>query len=170
MNTMEALLTRRSVRKYRDQPIPPAVVRAMLDAAMHAPSGNDEQPWHFVVIDDRRLLEAIPAIHSAAQMVKGAPLAILVCGDPRLEKVRDMWLLDCAAATENLMLAAWEHGVGSVWTGVCHRPQRVEAFRHLLGIPESIVPFALVVLGYPAVAPRRTVERYREDRVHANAW
>ena len=170
MNTMEALLTRRSVRQYRPDPIPPAVIRQVLDAAMHAPSGSNEQPWHFVVIDDRRLLDAIPAIHSAAEMAEGAPLGILVCGDPRLEKVRDMWLLDCAAATENLMLAAWEHGVGSVWTGISHRPRRVEAFRRLLGLPEEIVPFALVVLGYPAVEPPRAVERYREDRVHANAW
>lgn len=170
MNTMEALLTRRSVRSYRHEPIPAPIVRQILDAAMHAPSGNDEQPWHFVVIDDRQLLDAIPAIHSAAKMARGAPLGILVCGDPRLEKVRDMWLLDCAAATENLLLAAWEHGVGSVWTGVSHRPQRVEAFRRLLGIPEPVVPFALVVLGYPAGEPPQAVDRYREDRVHVNRW
>lgn len=170
MNTMEALLTRRSVRKYRDEPVPPALVHEILDAAMHAPSGNDEQPWHFIVIDDRRLLDAIPAIHSAAKMAMGAPLGILVCGDPRLEKVHDMWQLDCAAATENLLLAAWERGVGSVWTGVSHRPRRVEAFRRLFGIPEPVVPFALVVLGYPATEPPRTVDRYHEDRVHQNAW
>jgi len=170
VNTMEALLTRRSVRKYRDEPVRAAVIHEMLDAAMHAPSGNDEQPWHFIVIDDRRLLEAIPGIHSAAKMARGAPLAILVCGDPRLAVIHDMWLLDCAAATENLMLAAWERGIGSVWTGVQHRPHRVDAFRQLLGIPEPVVPFALVVMGYPAGQPPRTVERYREDRVHKNAW
>ncbi|MCU0482993.1 MAG: nitroreductase family protein [Chloroflexi bacterium] len=169
MNTMEALLTRRSIREYRAEPIPPEVVRRILEAAMHAPSGNNEQPWHFVVIDDPQLLGAIPAIHSAADMAAGAPLGILVCGDPRLEKVRDMWPLDCAAATQNLMLAAWEHGVGSVWTGISHRPQRVEAFRQLFGVPDEIVPFALVVLGYPAAAPKEA-HRFREDRVHANRW
>lgn len=169
MNTMEALLTRRSVRTYRDEPIPAEVIHRILDAAMHAPSGNNEQPWHFVVLDDRQLLDAVPAIHSAAAMAAGAPLGILVCGDPRLEKVEDMWLLDCAAATQNILLAAWEHGVGSVWCGVSHRAQRVQAFRRLLGIPEEIVPFALVVLGYPAEPPRR-VRRYRADRVHRNAW
>jgi nitroreductase len=170
MNTMEALLTRRSVRKYREEQIPPEVVRRILEAAMHAPSGNNEQPWHFVVIDDRRLLDAVPAIHSAADMAAGAPLGILVCGEPRLEKIHDMWLLDCAAATQNILLAAWEHGVGSVWCGISHRPQRVEAFRQLFGIPQEIVPFALVVLGYPATPPPRTVRRFHPERIHANGW
>jgi nitroreductase len=169
MNTMEALLTRRSIRTYRDAPIPAEIVGRILDAAMHAPSGNNEQPWHFVVIDDRTLLDAVPAIHSAADMAAGAPLGIVVCGDPRLEKVKDMWLLDCAAATQNILLAAWEHGVGSVWTGISHRPRLVEDFRRLLSIPAEVVPFALVVLGYPAEPPR-VVRRFRPDRVHANGW
>jgi len=169
MNTMEALLTRRSIRTYRDAPIPAEIVGRILDAAMHAPSGNNEQPWHFVVIDDRALLDEVPAIHSAADMAAGAPLGIVVCGDPRLEKVKDMWLQDCAAATQNVLLAAWEHGVGSVWTGIVHRPQLVEAFRRLLGIPAEVVPFALVVLGYPAEPPR-VVRRFRPDRIHANGW
>jgi nitroreductase len=167
---MEALLTRRSVRHYEDRPVPAEVVREILDAAMHAPSADDEEPWQFVAIDDRRILEAIPGIHPWAQMARDAPLAILVCGDERLELARDFWVQDCSAATENLLLAAWERGVGSVWTGIHPERDRERAFRRLLAIPDHVVPFALVVLGYPARPPVASVDRYREDRVHNNGW
>jgi nitroreductase len=169
MNTLEALLTRRSIRRYQDRQVPEEVVREILVAAMHAPSANDEQPWQFVVIDDRRLLDAIPGIHPWAQMARTAPLAILVCGDMRLVLNQGFWAQDCAAATENLLLAAWDHGVGSVWCGIHPDADREQAFRRLLGLPEPVVPFALVVLGYPAGPPPR-VQRFREDRVHRNGW
>jgi len=169
MNTMEALLTRRSIRRYQDRPVPSEVVHDMLVAAMHAPSADDEQPWQFVVIDERRLLDAIPGIHPWAQMAKAAPLAILVCGDSRLVQNPGFWAQDCAAATENLLLAAWDQGVGSVWCGVHSDVALERAFRKLVGLPEHVVPFALVVLGFPAGPPPR-VERFREDRVHRNGW
>jgi nitroreductase len=169
MNTMEALLTRRSIRRYQDRPVPSEVVRDVLSAAMHAPSADNEQPWQFVVIDERRLLDAIPGIHPWAQMSTAAPLAILVCGDSRLVQNPGFWAQDCAAATENLLLAAWEQGVGSVWCGVHSDAALERAFRKLLGLPEHVVPFALVVLGFPASPPPR-VERFQEDRVHRNGW
>jgi len=169
MNTMEALLTRRSVRRYQDRPVPDDVVREILVAAMHAPSADDEQPWQFVVIDERRLLDAIPGFHPWAQMARRAPLAILVCGDSRLVLNQGFWAQDCAAATQNLLLAAWDHGVGSVWCGVNSDASLEQAFRRLLRLPEPVVPFALVVLGYPA-APPPQVQRFQEDRVHRNGW
>jgi nitroreductase len=166
---MDALLTRRSVRKYADTPLPSDVVRQVLVAAMHAPSADNEQPWQFIVIDDRRLLDAIPGIDSWANMADGAPLAILVCGDSRLVINEGFWPQDCAAATQNLLLAAWDLGVGSVWCGVHTEADLERAFRRLLGLPEEVMPFALVVLGYP-VAPPPRVQRFQEDRVHRNGW
>jgi nitroreductase len=169
MDTMEALLTRRSVRRYLDRPVPEDVVRDVLVAAMHAPSADNEQPWQFVVIDDRRLLDAIPGIHPWAQMASRAPMAILVCGDQRFVVDPGFWAQDCAAATQNLMLAAWDRGVGSVWCGVHSEASLEREFRRLLRLPEHVTPFALVVLGYPA-APPRAVDRFQEDRVHRNGW
>jgi nitroreductase len=166
---MEALLTRRSVRRYQDRPVPDDVVHDVLVAAMHAPSADNEQPWQFIVIDERRLLDAIPGIHQWAQMASRAPLAILVCGDSRFVQDPGFWPQDCAAATQNLMLAAWDRGVGSVWCGVHSEASLEREFRRLLRLPEHVVPFALVVLGYPA-SPPPAVERVREDRVHRNGW
>ena len=169
MEALEAILTRRSVRRYTPEPIPDETVRTLLEAAMAAPSAGNEQPWQFVVIRERAVLDEIPKIHPFTQMLKEAPLAILVCGDLTLEKHKGMWVQDCAAATENLLLAVRALGLGGVWCGVYPREDRVEGFRGLLGIPAHVVPFALVALGRPA-QEQGPANRYTEARVHVNRW
>ena len=116
MNTLDAIRTRRSVRKYAAgrKPVAPETVRILLEAAMAAPSAGNQQPWHFVVVDDPAILDQIPAIHPFAQMAREAPLAVLVCGDTSLEKHKGYWVQDCAAAVENLLLAAHDQGLGAV--------------------------------------------------------
>lgn len=169
MEIIEAIKTRRSIRKFNTQTVLPDVIRQLLDAAMSAPSAGNQQPWHFVVIDQRRILDQVPAIHPYAGFCKDAPLAILVCGDTRLEKYQGFWVQDCSAATQNLLLAAHAKGLGAVWTGIYPIEERVQGFRELLDLPEEVIPLALVVLGYPDQTPPAQ-ERYREDRVHRNMW
>lgn len=169
MDALEAIHSRRSVRKYQDRPVPEDLIRQVLAAAMSAPSARNAQPWRFVVIDDRELLTEIPRINPNAPMVERAPVAILVCGDLSLEKSAGYWVVDCAAAAENLLLAAHALGLGAVWTGVYPRQPRIEGLRRLLALPENIVPHSLIPLGYPAEQPPRQ-ERYRADRVHKNRW
>ena len=169
MDTLEAIRTRRSVRKYKHQSVPKELVRELLAAAMQAPSAGNQQPWHFIVVDDRKLLDQIPAIHPHARMAKGASLGILICGDPRLEKHEGYWIQDCAAATENLLLAAHAKGLGAVWTGVYPREGRVKSFRQLFGAPEEVVPFSFIVMGWPDEPPSFQ-NRFSQDRVHHNAW
>ena len=103
---MEAILARRSIRKYTDQPVPDGVIKELLDAAMSAPSAGNQQPWHFVVLRDREILDEVPKFHPHSLMVKEASAAILVCGDPTLEKHKGYWVQDCTAATENILIAA----------------------------------------------------------------
>ena len=106
MDVLEAIHTRRSIRAYQDQPVPKELVQQILTAAMYAPSAGNAQPWQFVVINDRKLLQQIPKVHPHAPMAEQAPLAIMVCGDLDMEKYPGNWPLDCAAAVENLLLAA----------------------------------------------------------------
>ncbi len=169
MEALEAILTRRSVRRYTARPVPETAVREVLAAAMQAPSAGNEQAWQLVVITERRLLDAIPRFHPYADMVHQAPVAILVCGDLDLEKYKGYWVQDCAAATENLLLAAHARGLGAVWVGVYPKEDRVERMRALLGLPQHVVPMALVPLGYPAerIPPE---ERYDPAKVHRNGW
>lgn len=169
VDAIEAILTRRSIRRYTPQQVSEETVRQLLQAAMSAPSAGNQQPWQFVVITERRLLDEIPRFHPFAAMLKEASVAIMVCGDLRLEKNKGYWVQDCSAATQNLLLAAHAKGLGAVWLGVYPREDRVVNARKLLGLPESVVPLCLVPLGYPAERIPST-ERYDASRVHSNTW
>lgn len=169
MDAIETIKTRRSIRSFEDRPVPDEIIRQVLEAAMFAPSAGNEQPWQFVVVTDRKLLAQIPQVNPYAGSAARAPLAIMVCGDLSLEMYGGFWVQDCAAAAQNLLLAAHALGLGAVWTGVYPREERVQGFRRLFGLPEKVVPFALVILGWPAERPVQP-DRYRETRVHHNGW
>lgn len=166
---MEAIYTRRSIRKYTDQAVPEKDIEELLRAAMSAPSAGNEQPWHFVIINDRSVLDQIPSFHPYAQALKSASVAVLVCGDVQLERFEGNWVLDCAAATENLLLAAAAKGLGTVWLGVYTFKERVEGMKKLLSLPPSVVPFALIPVGYPAEQKPKE-DRYNKERIHHNKW
>ena len=166
---MKAILTRRSIRKYKPQAVPDEIITELLTAAMCAPSAGNEQPWEFVVINDRKLLERIPEFHPYATMLKEAHVAILVCGDLKREKHKGYWVQDCSAATENILIAVNEKKLGAVWLGIYPREERVVGLRKLLGIPENIVPFSLIAIGYPAEV-KEPADRFDPARVHQNRW
>ncbi len=169
MEALEAIMTRRSIRSYKPQQVPPELITKALEAAMNAPSAGNEQPWHFLVLTERQALEAIPRFHPYAHMLHTAAAAILVCGDERLEKHKGHWIQDCAAATENILLAAHALGLGAVWVGIYPIMDRVDATRALLGIPDHVIPFSLIPLGYPDETPP-PAKRYNPARVHHNRW
>jgi len=170
VDALEAILTRRSIRAFAPGEVPLGTLKEVIKAAMHAPSAADEQPWYFVIITDRALLEQIPSIHPYAAMTAEAAAAILVCGSPGMEKHLGMWVQDCAAATQNLLLAIHAKGLGSVWLGVYPREERMDPIRKLFGLPEHILPFAILPVGVPAEVPELQNERYREERIRLNHW
>lgn len=169
MDAMTAILSRRSIRRYTKEPVPDEVIKELLEAAMSAPSAGNEQPWHFVVITDRKILDEIPKIHPYAQMLREAPVAILVCGDKKLQKYEGYWVQDCSAATENILIAVQAKGLGGVWLGVYPVEDRVSGIRRLLGIPEDVTPFSLISIGYPA-EQKPPANRYNAERVHKDRW
>ncbi len=169
MDTLEAIHSRRSVRRYEDRPVPEELVRKLLAAASSAPSARNQQPWQFVVIDDRQILAEIAVVNPNAQMARRAPLGILVCGDLGLETSPGYWVVDCAAAVENMLLAAHALGLGAVWTGVYPRQERMDGLRRIAKLPDGIMPHSLVVFGYPAEQPPPQ-DRFRPERVHRNTW
>jgi nitroreductase len=169
MDTLEAIFTRRSVRDYTGDPVSEEDLLDLLRAGMQAPSARNEQPWHFVVIDDPELLHAIPVFHPYSKMLMQAPLAILVCSDRKLESKRASWLQDCSAATQNILLAAHAKGLGAVWLGIFPDSERVFGMQSLLNLPKEIRPVALIAVGYPATRPE-PVDRFKPDRVHRNQW
>jgi nitroreductase len=144
-------------------------VRTLLEAAMSAPSAGDERPWHFVVVADRRTLDAMPRIHPYAAMAVEAPVGVVVCGDVRLEKHEGFWVQDCSAAVQNILIAARALGLGAVWCGIYPREERVAGFRKLLGLPPEVIPLALVPVGWPA-EEKPPAGRFDERRVHYDRW
>lgn len=169
MDIFTALHCRRSVRSYTDAPVSDQELNTLLDAAMIAPSAGNAQPWHFVVLTDRELLAKVPDIHPYAGMAAKAPLGIVVCAELKLEKYPGFWVQDCSAAVQNMLLAATGLGLASVWTGIYPVEERVAAFTQLLGLPEGILPLALVVLGRPQKEPESR-SRFKAERVHRNRF
>jgi nitroreductase len=167
LDAIEAILTRRSIRKYTDQKISPGLVEELLKAAMSAPSANNSQPWHFVLINERQILDRVPQFHAYSSMLYFAPLAIAVCGDSSVSP--SYWVQDCSAATQNILLATHARGLGAVWLGIYPIEQRVQLLSKLLGLPENIVPLCLISLGYPA-AGKPSENRYDSTRIHHNHW
>lgn len=169
MDVIDAILTRRSVRDFKADPIKAEEIQILLRAGMQAPSASNERPWQFVVIDDPEVLHAIPEFHPQAKVLMYAPLAILVCSDRKLEVKRASWLQDTSAAMENMLLAAHGLGLGGVWLGVFPDADRVSGMQKLLDLPKDIRPMGLAAFGYPALKPE-PVDRYDEARIHKNKW
>lgn len=169
MEIIEGIFTRRSIRKYKDKKIPDEQVNILIKAAMHAPSARNQQPWHFVVVTERDILEKITKVHPYAKMLAEAQLAILVCGDETLELSQGYWVIDCSAATENILLAAHGIGLGAVWLGLHPREERKQAIRDLFKLPENIQPLSLISIGYPDEV-KETPERFKPERIHYNKW
>lgn len=169
MDPMEMLKTRRSVRKFKEGPVSGETLNEILDCGMQAPSAVNAQPWHFVVVRDNSLLKKVAEIHPYAKMTKDASLAIVVCADPEKEKIPGFFPQDCAAATQNILLAAHFNELGAVWCGIYPNEELVEHFRDLFKIPEKIVPFSIIPVGY-ADENTGKADRFRKDRVHYDKW
>jgi len=169
MDELAFLKDRRSIRKFKKKDIDNETIKRVLEAAMYAPSAVNKQPWHFIVIRSGDLLEKIMQIHPNAGMLRTASHGIVVCGDEHLQHADGYWVVDCGAATQNLLLAAHLLGLGACWVGLHPREARKQAITELLGLPPQVKPFALVALGYPDEEKSRP-GRFRPERVKLDDW
>lgn len=169
---VDNIMTRTSIRSYTDKAVDAAMVETLLRAGMAAPTAKNQQPWDFMVVRDRALLQSLADSLPNALMTGEAPLAIVVCGN--LQKSlpgvsASSWIMDTSAATENILLAAHSLGLGAVWTGVHPYPERIRAVRTVLGIPSYIVPLCVIPIGYPAETPAPK-DKWKPENVHYNSW
>ena len=168
---IENIMTRTSIRQYKDQPVEQEKIDIMLKAAMAAPTAVNLQPWHFIVIDDKNTLKLL-----SGQQPNNAPLMIAVCGDTNKTtmpdgkgKLPDFWVQDVSAATENLLLAAHAQGLGAVWTGVYPVMERVAEVANVLNCPENIIPLAVVRIGYPDESPEPK-DKFKQENISYNKF
>lgn len=169
MEVMEAIKTRRSIRKFKNKPVSKEDIEDLLRAAMQAPSAGNKQPWHFVVITDRKKLDKIPEFHPFAEMLLESPLAILICAKVETSKYCDYWVQDCSAATQNLLLSAHAKGLGAVWLGIYPIAERVDGIKQLFNLPPDFVPLSLNAIGHPA-EKKEPIDRFDKSRIHYDQW
>ncbi len=167
---MDVLLTEMKIGSFSDQAVCPELVRKLLLAAMAASSAGDQRPWHFVVVEDQETRERMADIlQPFAHMLPQAPVAVLVCGDPTLQKHAGFWVQDCAAAMQNMLIESRAQRLGAVWMRIYPFEGRVQNFRKLLDLPPHVIPFALAAVGFPSEKCEPKC-RFDESRVHLDRW
>jgi len=163
---MNILLERKSIRKFTDKDISKEDITKMLQAAMQAPSANNQQPWEFIVVDDRELLDKLSLASNGAWMLKDVKVAIVPLIIPT-ELSPLLAVQDLAAATQNILLEATNLKIGSVWIGVYPLEKRIDYIEKVLNIKDGKHPFSMIALGYES-GKKETQLRYSETRVHYN--
>lgn len=166
MTMIETIYRRRSIRRYKEQPVEKVKLETLLKAAMAAPSAMNIKPWEFVVVTEPDTMEEI---RSSLMFGKhNAPAAIVVCGNTSFFKhpmASKFWVQDCSAATENILIAAVELGLGTVWLGVHPIHNYKKRISKILALPDNVIPLNVIYVGYPAEEkPART--QYDPARVH----
>lgn len=171
MDVFEAIKGRRSVRKYKPEPVPEDSVKEILEAAVWAPSGSNIQPWKFIVIRDKKVLNMVRKISPG--YFGGAPLAILVCSDKERayklggELGRDyLTVADCALAVQNMLLTAYASGLGTCIV----KSFSSTAIKHILEIPDGIEPELLVIVGYSDQSPKPPLKRPLQEITYLNRY
>ncbi len=169
MDTLTAIRTRRSVRRFEDQPVEQETIRTILEAGFCAPTARNLRPWHFIVLRDMEVRrELSKAAGNLSRLVDG-DCVIFVCGDREVQEREEFILEDGAAAVQNMLLAAHASGLGAVWCGIRTEKDLHEAVRRPLQLPPNILPVAFIVLGHPSEHPEPK-NRYDESKVHWDRW
>lgn len=170
MDTIKAIVSRRSIRKFKEDPVGRELLHEIVRAGMYAPSARNTQSWYFIVVEERPRLCQLADLHPYGRMLKNAGAAVLVCGDQTREDSLIYQVQNCSAATQNMLLAAHELGLGAVWLGVQPREQRISDLKSFFNLPEHIVPVSLIAIGHPANPAPAPPQRFHEDRIVYEKW
>lgn len=171
-DTLKTIVSRKSVRQYKQERLSDEVLLELMKAGMAAPSAVDRRPWDFICITDMAILKKLALALPFAAMAPSAGAAIVVCGDTGRQyggNGAKYWILDCCAATENMLIAAESMGLGAVWTAVYPEEDRIEKVRNILGIPGHIVPLNVIPVGVPS-GREKAKNKFDPGRIHRDIW
>jgi len=157
---------RRSIRKFTDQPVDQETLTLLMKAAMAAPTAMNAQPWEFVVITEKPVIDRLRKHMMFGKMNATAVICVLGSRRKQKNKAGDLfWVQDCSAATQNILLAATSLGLGAVWVGVYPVFIFQQTVSAILNLPERVTPLNLIYLGYPA-EEKEPRTQYEAERVH----
>ena len=171
MDYLKPILERRSHRSYTDKPVPQHVIENILKAGMFAPSAMNSQPWEFLIMKDDEKRTKVSELVPFWSMLKTAPLGILVMANTLNYRAstKEFIVQDCAASTQNILLAAEAQGLGGVWLGLYPKHDLMKKISRIYSIPEHVHPFSITAIGYP-YSELRPHSTYKEDKVHIDEY
>ncbi|MDD3068304.1 MAG: nitroreductase family protein [Acholeplasmataceae bacterium] len=176
MKTIEAILTRKSVREYSDKPIEEEVLQTILKAGQAGPSARNRRDWHFLVVQDSATLKNMAGLIGllVASPLLHAKMAILVLGDEKLS-ADDFWKVDCSIAAQNMILAAHELGIGACWIGTFPKEGKMKIQKEIFHLPNHIIPHSIITFGYPKddtnfFSVKEGKPILEEDKIHREKW
>ncbi len=165
---LQNIMTRTSVRKFKQQPVEDAKIEALLRAGMASPTSGDMQPWHFVVLKEKKDIERYAASNKYhAEDIKKTPLFIFVCADTtRMAdgQGKELWVQDLSAASENILLAAHAMGLGACWTTIYPIQKKVAGISRTLKLPANLIPLNGIIIGYPD-EPLQPKDKWDEKKI-----
>jgi len=168
---MDVINRRRSVREFNDLPVASESIQELLKAAMQAPSGGNQQPWEFIVVEDEEVLKKMAENSPYASCVAKAPVAIVFVANNDRMQIPDDMQQDLSAACENLLLEAVNQDLGAAWISVYPFEERYRHLQKVLDCPRNIIPFNIVAVGHPLDEDANSfVDRFDEKRIHFNRY
>ncbi len=165
---MEIIFKRKSIRNYSNKKVEGEKIEKILRAAMQAPTAGNQQEWEFIVVDDKEVLHSLANVSPYSTFLKNAPLAIIVLGNKNRMIYPENWEQDLGAACQNILLEATYLNLGSVWLGVAPLVERMNFIKNLFSLPENLIPFSIIGIGYPAKEINSNNNRFDLTKVHFN--
>lgn len=169
MNIIDGIMTRTSIRNFTGELVSDEQLDTMFKAGFQAPSAHNFQPWEFIVIRDKEIINKIKAFHKYAKMIDAAGTAIVVCGDKNKQKNIGLLVSDASATIQNMLLTAHGLGLGAVWCGIYDIYDYIANFTEALNLPDNILPIGMVVVGNK-IEDRSPQDRYDENKIHCDQW
>jgi len=167
---MKEILNRRSIRKFEDRPVEKEKIDKLLRAAMQAPSAANQQPWEFIVVENKESLNTLSLTTPYSKPVADSAVTLVLLANSKDFKVPTGWQQDMGAAAQNILLEATHLELGAVWLGVATADVAVDYINNLYNLPEYIKPFAMIAIGYPDGQKNEFVDRYKSEKVHYENW
>lgn len=170
-DVLTVIHSRKSVRQYTEQKVERDMLEILVRAGMAAPTAVNRQPWAFIAIDSREILDFLSEELGGNKILKAAPSAIVVCGDlnKALQNLPDYWVQDCSAATQNILLAAEGVGLGAVWIGIFPREERIKAVSKVCRLPENLIPLNVIAIGCPT-GVEQPKDKWKPENVFWNTY
>ena len=163
---MDAIMKRRSTRKFADRSVEPEKIESLLRAAMQSPTGHNAQDWEFIVITDGEMREKVSRMSEFSVCAKNAPLLIITLANlDRAVKEEPLWVCDMGAVCQTILIQVEEEGLGATWLACYPHEPRMEYLKKLLALPDNIVPYSVMAIGYKQYV-KNPEDRYDVNKIH----